>query len=91
MLALEGMFTTVGNTGGDAGGQGLDNVRSHEGRNLQQKGKRIVRTRMSQLRHAGTRTNVNEQALVCLSNEEIVDASRGRTFHCEMANNRCFF
>jgi len=30
----------------------------------------------------------NEQALVCLPNREIVDASRGRTFHCEMANNR---
>jgi len=28
------------------------------------------------------------QALVCLSNREIVDASRGRTFHCKMANNR---
>ena len=32
----------------------------------------------------------NEQALVCLSNREIVDASRGRTFHCEMANNLFF-
>ena len=32
----------------------------------------------------------NEQALVCLSNREIVDASRGRTFHCKMANNRFF-
>jgi len=31
-----------------------------------------------------------EQALVCLSNREIVDASRGRTFHCKMANNRSF-
>jgi len=31
---------------------------------------------------------MNEQALVCLSNGEIVDASRGRTFHCKMANNR---
>ena len=29
-----------------------------------------------------------EQALVCLSNREIVDASRGCTFHCKMANNR---
>ena len=29
-----------------------------------------------------------EQALVCLSNREIVDASRRRTFHCKMANNR---
>jgi len=29
-----------------------------------------------------------EQALVFLSNREIVDASRGRTFHCKMANNR---
>jgi len=34
---------------------------------------------------------VNEQALVCLSNRELVDASRGRTFHCETANNRFFF
>ena len=32
-----------------------------------------------------------EQALVCLSNREIVDASRGRTFHCKMANNRFFY
>ena len=32
-----------------------------------------------------------EQALVCLSNREIVDASRGRTFHCKTANNRSFF
>jgi len=31
-----------------------------------------------------------EQALVCLSNREIVDASRGCTFHCNMANNRVF-
>ena len=30
----------------------------------------------------------HEQALVCLSNREIVDASRGRIFHCKMANNR---
>jgi len=30
----------------------------------------------------------NEQALVCLANREIVDASRGRTFHCKVANNR---
>jgi len=28
-----------------------------------------------------------EQAIVCLSNREIGDASRG-TFHCKMANNR---
>jgi len=32
----------------------------------------------------------NEQALVFLPNREIVDASRGRTFHCKMANNRFF-
>jgi len=32
----------------------------------------------------------HEQALVCLSNREIVYASRGRTFHCKMANNRFF-
>jgi len=31
---------------------------------------------------------MHEQALGCLSNREIVDASRGRTFHCKMANNR---
>jgi len=30
----------------------------------------------------------NEQAVVCLSNREIVDASRGRTCHCKIANNR---
>jgi len=29
----------------------------------------------------------NEQALVCLSNREILDVSRGRPFHCKMANN----
>jgi len=29
-----------------------------------------------------------EQALVCVSNREIVDASRGRTFNCEVAGNR---
>ena len=29
-----------------------------------------------------------EQVLVCLSNGEIVDASRWCTFHCKMANNR---
>jgi len=29
-----------------------------------------------------------EQALVCISNWDIVDASRGRTCHCKMANNR---
>jgi len=39
----------------------------------------------------GERTgNTNEQALVCLSDREIVDASRGCTFHCKMANNRFF-
>jgi len=32
----------------------------------------------------------HEQALVCLSNREIVDASRGCTFYCKMANNRFF-
>ena len=32
----------------------------------------------------------HEQALVCLSNREIVDASRGCTFHCKMANSRFF-
>ena len=30
----------------------------------------------------------DEQALVCLSNREIADASRRCTFHCKMANNR---
>ena len=33
---------------------------------------------------------IYEQALVCLSNREIVDASRGCTFHCKMASNRFF-
>ena len=32
--------------------------------------------------------DVYEQALVCLSNREVAYASRGRTFHSEMANNR---
>jgi len=32
----------------------------------------------------------NEQALVCLFNREILDASRGRPLHCKMANNRCW-
>ena len=38
----------------------------------------------------GTRVNklCYEHALVCLSNREIVNASRGRTFHCKMANKR---
>ena len=36
----------------------------------------------------GKGAGVNEQALVCLSDREIVDASRGRTLHCKMANNR---
>ena len=31
-----------------------------------------------------------EQALVCLFNREILDASRGRPFHCKIAIN-CFF
>jgi len=39
-----------------------------------------VRARVCQRRY--------EQTLVCLSNREIVDASRGRTLHCKMANNR---
>jgi len=30
-------------------------------------------------------------ALVCLSNREIVDASRGCTYHCKMADNLFFF
>ena len=29
-----------------------------------------------------------KQALICLSNREMVDASRGRPFHCKMANDR---
>ena len=33
---------------------------------------------------------IYEQALVCLSNREIVDTSRGCTFHCKMANSRFF-
>jgi len=36
----------------------------------------------------------HEQALVCLSNREIVDASRGCIFHCKMAtyhSNQRFF
>jgi len=36
-----------------------------------------------------TRVN-NEQALVWLSSREFVDASRGCTCHCKMANNRFF-
>jgi len=30
---------------------------------------------------------IYEQAVVCLFNRKTVDASRGRTFHCKMANN----
>jgi len=33
-------------------------------------------------------TRTYEQALVCFSNRETVDASGGRPFHCKMANNR---
>jgi len=32
----------------------------------------------------------NEQTLVCLSNKQILDASRRRPFHCKLANVRCF-
>jgi len=39
---------------------------------------------------SGGRQYSYEQALVCLCNREIVDASRGCTFHCKMANNRFF-
>jgi len=39
---------------------------------------------------SGENKALYEQALVCLSNREIVDASSGRTFHCNMANNRFF-
>jgi len=38
-------------------------------------------------RHPYIHVNMYEQALVCLSNREIVDASRGSTFHCKMTNN----
>jgi len=34
------------------------------------------------------RIGLIEQALVCLSNREMADASRGRPFHCKMTNNR---
>ena len=37
-----------------------------------------------------TEVRSHEQALVCLSNREIVDASRWCTFHCKIANNRVF-
>jgi len=42
------------------------------------------------LTHGGVNPIYYEQALFCLSNREIVDASRGCTFHCKMANNRFF-
>jgi len=32
----------------------------------------------------------HEQALVCLSNRETLDVSRGRPFHCKIANDRVF-
>ena len=38
--------------------------------------------------HTLTSLRSYEQALVCLSNREIVDASRGRPFHYKMANDR---
>ena len=44
--------------------------------------------RLSSVTRAERVATVYEQALVCLSNKEIVDASRGRRFHCKMANNR---
>jgi len=40
-----------------------------------------------ELGKTGGRCGPNEQFLVCLFYREIVDASRGRTFHCKMANN----
>jgi len=54
--------------------------------------RRARRTRGGPSRQYGTPPRY-EQALVCLSNKEIVDASRGCAFHCKMANNRvtvCF-
>jgi len=42
----------------------------------------------AQLARCGFDNRSNEQALVFLSNREIVDASRGCTFHCKMANTR---
>jgi len=36
------------------------------------------------------RLGLTIESLVCLSNGEIVDASRSRTFQCEMADNRYF-
>ena len=36
----------------------------------------------------GVGSGSHEQALVCLPNRDTVDASRGRTCHCEMATNR---
>lgn len=35
-------------------------------------------------------TYLHQQALVCLSNRKIVDASKGRTFHWKMTNNLVF-
>ena len=34
--------------------------------------------------------SAHQQALVCLSTLEILDVSRGRPFHCKMANTRFF-
>ena len=47
--------------------------------------------RLLALRFTGARAvplTMHAQALACLSNREVIDATKGRTFHCKMANNR---
>ena len=36
------------------------------------------------------RESSDKQALVCLSDRQILDVSRGRSFHCKQANTRLF-
>ena len=51
---------------------------------------RRVTVRINPDIHPSIYLTVYEQALVCPSNGEILDVSRGRPCHCKMADNRGF-
>ena len=67
-------------------------VYTHTHRYLSRNIATYLLTHMSINIHLCARAHVceDEQALVCLSNREIVDASSGRIFHCKIAKNRVF-
>jgi len=77
-VGVRGLERPLAGLPGD-GIQGDPNRRRADGARAGADG-RIKRTRSHQVRY--------EHALVCLSNRAIVDASRGRTFHYTIANNR---